>query len=110
MTGSTPREPFGRRPLPARSDWRRALHVYRGGRSHPVSFDDKRRIAAAADDAPIARAPAPRDRDVIARPTSTTAPGYGIPVPEKFAFHRNAGNWRSRLPRERTHSDAAADD
>ncbi len=110
MTASTPREPFGRRPLPARSDWRRALAVYRGGRSRALTADEKRRIAAATGDAPTERPPEPGAGNGAARPARTTAPGYGVPVPEKPGFHRNAGNWRNRLSGERTHGDAAADD
>lgn len=109
MTGSEPRKPLGRRPLPARSDWRQALNVYRGGRSRALTFDEKRRIAEADGDAPARRAPEPDDADGRARPARTIAPGYGVPIPSKFAFHRNAGNWRSRLPEEETHGDAAAD-
>lgn len=109
MTEPTPRDPVGRRPLPARADWRRALNVYRGGRSRSLTFDEKRRIAAAADEAPAEGAAKPRDGGGAARPAHTTAPGFGVPVPRTFAFHRNAGNWRDRLPGERTHGDDADD-
>lgn len=108
MTEPTPREPFGRRPLPASADWRRALTVYRGGRSRALTFDEKRRLAAAAE-ATAEKAPEPREEDGSARPARTNAPGFGVPVPQTLAFHRNAGNWRHRLPGERTHSDDAAD-
>lgn len=109
MTGPEPREPYGRRPLPARSDWRQALHVYRGGRSRSLTFDEKRRIAEATADAPARRAPEPDGAEGTSRPARTIAASYGVPIPPKFAFHRNAGNWRSRLPGERTHGDAASD-
>lgn len=109
MTRPTPEEPYGRRPLPARSDWRRALHVYRGGRSRALTFDEKRRIAEASDEPPARSVAGPDRTDGAARPARTNAPGYGVPVPEKFAFHRGAGNWRRRLSKEKTDGDAAAD-
>ena len=109
MTDPEPREPFGRRPLPARTDWRQALHVYRGGRSRALTFDEKRRIAEATGDAPTRRAPEPSPTEDASRPARTIAPRFGVPIPPTFAFHRNAGNWRSKLPGERTHGDAASD-
>lgn len=84
-------QPLGRRPLPARSDWRAALDVYVAGRNRALTIDEKRRMASRAD--------APRD-PVVPR-TEATEPGepaYGVGVPERLDYYRNAGTWRNQLP------------
>ena len=88
MNDPLPPAPWGRRPLPARSDWRRALDVYVAGRSRAITHDEKRSIAASgvagrADEAP--------DVDVPPKPS------FGVSVPDQLDYYRNAGTWRDRL-------------
>lgn len=90
MSEPTPREPYGRRPLPMRSDWRRALDVYVAGRSRVLDAEEKRRLAANAPHSREARRQAGASR-------STGIPNH-VAVPEKLEFFRNAGTWRDRLP------------
>jgi len=85
-----PRRPWGRRPLPATSDWRRALDVYRAGRSRALTVDEKRRIAAFRAQERVS----PKQGAAI-RPAE---PVYGVAVPARLAFHRSAGTWRKHLP------------
>ena len=88
MSEPLPRPPWGRRPLPARSDWRRALDVYVAGRSRAITHEQKRSIAA-SDEA----APREATGDVDIPPT----PRFGVSVPAQLDFYRNAGTWRDRL-------------
>lgn len=90
MSDPTPRGPHGRRPLPARSDWRKALDVYVAGRSRVLDADEKRRLAAQA---PHARGDARR----VGATRPETKSGR-VNVPERLEFFRNAGTWRNRLP------------
>jgi hypothetical protein len=71
--------------------WRAALEVYVAGRNRGVTLEEKRRIASRAE-APGAPSP-PR--------TDAAEPGgasYGVGVPEKLEYYRNAGTWRNQLP------------
>ena len=93
MSDPSPRQPHGRRPLPARSDWRRALDVYVAGRSYPLTADQKRRIAGPVRPSGAPNRPAP-DGGAVGSPE----PAYGIPVPGVLDFYRGAGIWRDGLP------------
>lgn len=89
MNEPVPDPPYGRRPLPARSDWRRALGVYVAGRSRALTADEKRGIARQRSE----QLESPRPG--ASRPGK---PRYGVPVPERLAFHRTASTWRNDLP------------
>lgn len=92
MSESSPREPLGRRPLPVRSDWRKALDVYVAGRSRVLDADQKRRLAAGA--------PHSREGQRQTGASRSTGTPNHVKVPEKLEFFRNAGTWRDRLPGE----------
>jgi len=101
-TDPRPREPFGRRPLPARSDWRRALDIYVAGRSRALTHDEKRGLGGATDvegDATMGRAGA----------TRPSKPMYGVGVPPVFDFYRSASTWRDRLPQPKSRGETTAD-
>jgi len=105
MNGPSPREPHGRRPLPARSDWRRALDVYVAGRSAVLTADQKRRIAG-----PGRPADSPNRRPVSGTDgIGPPEPAYGIPVPRVLDFYRNAGTWRDGLPRPASRGEEPSD-
>lgn len=97
-----PRRPWGRRPLPAKSDWRRALDVYRAGRSRALTADEKRRIATYRE----AERSSPKP-GVSLRPAD---PAPGVSVPVQLAFHRNAGTWRNGLPESTSRGDETSRD
>jgi len=102
MTDPDPREPYGRRPLPARSDWRRALDTYVAGRSRALTFDEKRRLGGTANDESAAastRAGATRASNAV----------YGVGVPPVFDFYRNASTWRDGLPEPKSRGETIAD-
>lgn len=99
MTEPAPREPYGRRPLPARSDWRKALGTYVAGRSRALTLDEKRRLGGKSDDAGTTRAGATR---------SSTAE-YGVDVPPVFDFYRSASTWRDGLPEPKSRGETTAD-
>lgn len=95
MSDTAPREPYGRRPLPARSDWRRALGVYVSGRSRALTLDEKWRLGGLreagdddGDESRASRVGATRRVEVV----------YGVTVPRVFDFYRNASTWRNDLP------------
>lgn len=97
-----PRRPWGRRPLPAKSDWRRALDVYRAGRSRALTADEKRRIAAFREEE--------RQSPKPGAATQPADPVYGVSVPSRLAFHRNAGTWRNDLPEPKSRGDRTSRD
>lgn len=102
MTDSVPREPYGRRPLPARSDWRKALGIYVEGRSRALTLDEKRwlggRANAESDEEPT--------RAGATRPSKAA---YGVGVPPVFDFYRNASTWRNGLPEPKSRGETTAD-
>lgn len=97
-----PRRPWGRRPLPARTDWRRALDVYRAGRSRSLTVEEKRRIAVHRHEERHSPKPGATTRPVD--------PEYGVSVPARLAFHRNAGTWRDDLPEPKSYGDRTGRD
>lgn len=101
MSEPTPPRPWGRRPLPGRADWRRALGVYVAGRSRAITHDRKRSLARASDetDANGAADDASPIRGADRMPESR----FGVAIPGQLAFHRNAGNWRDRLAGSEAH-------
>ncbi len=102
MTDDAPREPYGRRPLPARADWRRALGTYVAGRSRALTHDEKRRLAGGADgegNAATTRTGATRSSLAV----------YGVGVPPVFDYYRNAGTWRDSLPEPKSRGETTAD-
>lgn len=101
MTDPDPREPYGRRPLPARSDWRRALGTYVAGRSRALTFDEKRRLGR-ADGESVATS-------TRAGATSPSKVVYGVEVPPVFDFYRNASTWRDGLPEPKSRGETIAD-
>ena len=102
MNDSVPREPYGRRPLPARSDWRRALGVYVSGRSRALTLDEKRRLGGGSgkegDEA--------TSRGGATRPSTAV---YGVAVPRVFDFYRSASTWREGLPEPKSRGETTAD-
>lgn len=103
MTDAAPREPYGRRPLPARADWRRALGTYVAGRSRALTHDEKRwlggHVADGEWDAAATRTGATRSSKVV----------YGIRVPAVLDFYRNASTWRNALPEPKSRGESIAD-
>lgn len=102
MTDTEPREPYGRRPLPARSDWRTALDTYVAGRSRALTFDEKRRLGSGAPD----------EGDAVPTRAGATRPSkavYGVGVPSVFDFYRNASTWRDGLPEPKSRGETTAD-
>ncbi|MGI9039276.1 MAG: hypothetical protein ACR2GQ_10480 [Gemmatimonadota bacterium] len=87
-----PEGPHGMRPLPARADWRAAFDVYVAGRNRALTLDEKRRMASRGQTA---------SREAVSPHTEAVEPGgpsYGVGVPEKLDYYRNAGTWRNQLP------------
>lgn len=103
MNDTAPREPYGRRPLPARSDWREALCVYVAGRSRALTLDEKRRLGERATDESDEST---TDRKGATRPSPTV---YGVTVPRVLDFYRNASTWRNALPVPKPRGEATAD-
>lgn len=102
MTDTAPREPYGRRPLPARSDWRRALSTYVAGKSRALTLDEKRRLGGGADG----------ESDATTTRTGATRPSkavYGVRVPPVFDFYRSASTWRNGLPEPKSRGETTAD-
>lgn len=84
-----PKGPHGLRPLPARADWRSAFDVYVTGRNRGLTLEEKRQMASHGD------------RDSVLPGSDATEAGgasYGVGVPEKLDYYRNAGTWRNQLP------------
>lgn len=104
MTDTSPAEPHGRRPLPGRSDWRRALGIYVSGRSRALTLDEKRRLGGGSTDGDEG-APSTA-RNGATRPSRTV---YGVAVPRVFDFYRNAGTWRDGLPEPKSGGETTAD-
>lgn len=84
--------PHGLRPLPARADWRAAFDVYVAGRSRALTIEEKRRLASRRETV-ASDSVSPR-----AEPAEPGSPSYGVGVPEKLDYYRNAGTWRNQLP------------
>jgi hypothetical protein len=103
MNDIAPREPYGRRPLPARSDWRRALGIYVSGRSRALPLDEKRRLGGGSADDGGGSTTA---RDGATRPSK---PVYGVTVPRVLDYYRNASTWRDRLPEPKSRGETTAD-
>lgn len=101
MTDAAPREPYGRRPLPARADWRRALGIYVAGRSRALTHDEKRRLGGAdgEGDAATTGRGATRSSKAV----------YGVGVPPVFDFYRSASTWRDHLPEPKSRGETTAD-
>lgn len=102
MTDTVPPGSFARRPLPAPSDWRKALDVYVAGKSRALTNDEKRRLGGRADaegDAAMTRAGSTRPSKVV----------YGVGVPPVFDYYRNASTWRNRLPEPKSRGETTAD-
>lgn len=103
MTDTSPGEPYGRRPLPGRSDWRRALGIYVSGRSRGLTLDEKRRLGGRSTDdegsPTTARSGATRSSKTL----------YGVTVPRVFDFYRNASTWRDGLPEPKSGGETTAD-
>lgn len=97
-----PREPWGRRPLPEKSNWRRALDVYVAGKSRGLTDGEKRKLAVYR----LSGESPPRERGAN-RPAPTS---FGVPVPEKLQFHRGASTWRRHLPGSAPRGSTASDD
>lgn len=81
-------------------DVRRALSTYVLGRD---SGDDpalKEELAESRLDRESAAGPAPGSAPDPAEraPDSGSRPPYGVPVPERLAFHRSASRWRDLIP------------
>lgn len=102
MTDPDPREPYGRRPLPVRSDWRRALGTYVAGRSRALTFDEKRRLGGGADDESVETS----THTGATRPSNAV---YGVEVPPVFDFYRSASTWRDGLPEPKSRGETIAD-
>lgn len=103
MTDAAPREPYGRRPLPARADWRRALGTYVAGRSRALTHDEKRRLGGGVTDGE--GDPAPTRTGA----TRSSKALYGIRVPAVLDFYRNASTWRDGLPEPKSRGESTAD-
>ena len=81
-------------------DVRRALRTYVLGRD---SGDDpalKEELAESRLDRGSAAGPAPDSAPDPAEraPDSGSRPPFGVPVPERLAFHRSASRWRDLIP------------
>lgn len=101
MTDTAPRQPYGRRPLPARSDWREALGIYVAGRSRALTLDEKRRLGGGAD----GEDDAATTHTGSARPSKTA---YGVSVPPVLDFYRNASTWRDGVPEPKSRGETTA--
>ena len=102
MNDTVPREPYGRRPLPARSDWRRALGVYVSGRSSALTLDEKRRLGGGSG----AQGDEATGLGGATRPSTAV---YGVAIPRVFDFYRGAGTWRAGLPEPKSRGETTAD-
>jgi hypothetical protein len=102
MNDTVPREPFGRRPLAARSDWRRALGVYVSGRSRSLTLDEKRRLGGGSGE---------QGDEATSQGGATllSTAVCGIAVPSVFDFYRGASTWREGLPEPKSRGETTAD-
>jgi hypothetical protein len=82
-------------PLPRRIDLEHAYRVYVAGRNRMWTEDEKRSAAASGD----RRAAEPGGNGLEDAPApAADSLRAGVPVPERLAFHRSAGTWRSAVP------------
>ena len=72
---------------------KRALRTYILGRDASIDPGWKEELAGSgrAEDGGAEAASRP------ANPTVTSAPLFGVPVPERLAFHRSASRWRDSI-------------
>lgn len=103
MSETVPREPYGRRPLPDRTDWRKALGIYVAGRSRALTLDEKRQLGRGVGDEGDGEA---ATRAGATRPSRAV---YGIAVPSVLDFYRNASTWRNGLPEPESRGETTAD-
>lgn len=78
-------------PPITRIDVRKAIDVYRAGRSRNLPLAEKVRRAAREVEPAVPGFEPPSEAE--RRPL----PCYGVPVPETLDFHRGAGTWRDRI-------------
>jgi hypothetical protein len=85
-------------------DVRRALRTYVLGRDAGYDSALKEELAesrlergSAAGSAP-ASTPDPAFRPAEPGPRPEPRPSFGVPVPERLAFHRSASRWRDLIP------------
>ena len=81
-------------------DVRRALRTYVLGRD--VGYDPalKEEVAESCVERGSAAgsAPASTPDPALRAPDSGSRPSFGVPVPERLAFHRSASRWRDLIP------------
>ena len=78
----------------------RALRTYVLGRSSGYDPALKEALAESRLDQRSAAGPAPDSAPEPAEgaPGSGSRPPFGVPVPERLAFHRSASRWRDLIP------------
>lgn len=81
-------------------DVKRALRTYVQGRD--VGYDPalKQELAESRPEPGPAAGSGSRSTPAPATPTmdSESRPSFGVPVPERLAFHRSASRWRDLIP------------
>ncbi len=79
---------------------RRALRTYVLGRD--VGYDPALKEELAESrlerESAAGSAPASTSDPALRAPDSGSRPSFGVPVPERLAFHRSASRWRDLIP------------
>jgi hypothetical protein len=85
---------------PGGIDVRRALRTYVLGRDAGYDSALKEELAESRLERRSAAvsAPASTPNPALRPPDSGSRPSYGVPVPERLAFHRSASRWRDLIP------------
>ena len=81
-------------------DVRRALRTYVLGRDAGYDPALKEELAESRLERGSAAgsAPASTPDSALRAPDSGSRPSFGVPVPERLAFHRSASRWRDLIP------------
>lgn len=79
--------------VPGRIDVRRAVRTYVLGHDARVDPTAKEELAQSSLEGETAPSPEPEGTSA-----SLPASRFGVPVPERLAFHRSASRWRERIP------------
>lgn len=81
-------------------DVRRALRTYVLGRDAGYDPALKEELAESRRERGSApgSVPASTPEPALRAPDSGSRPSFGVPVPERLAFHRSASRWRDLIP------------
>lgn len=81
-------------------DVRRALRTYVLGRDAGYDPALKEELAESRRErgSPAGSVPASTPEPALRAPDSGSRPSFGVPVPERLAFHRSASRWRDLIP------------